>query len=103
MRFLVAFGIAGLLAGCASHDATPAQHWIVTYYDRNGDGVVDYELHTLGSGHADADWALIDRKFSGHYDLRIHWGYVVEKKKVDIPVPKKATITPGKPLTYHAV
>ena len=22
----------------------------------NGDGIVDYELHTLGSGHADADW-----------------------------------------------
>ena len=75
----------------------------MTYYDRNGDGVIDCELHTLGSGHADADWALIDTKFSGNYDLRIHWGYVLEKKKVDIPVPKKAEITPGKPPTYHAV
>jgi len=44
-----------------------------------------FELHTLGRGHADADWALSDTKFRGRYDLRIHWGYVLEKKRVDIP------------------
>jgi hypothetical protein len=70
-------------------------------YDRNGDGIVDYELHTLGSGHADADWALIDTKFRGRYDLRVHWGYVFEKRPVDIPVPKHVKITPGKPPKYY--
>jgi len=59
--------------------------------------MVDYELHNLGSGHADADWALIDTKFRGRYDLRIHWGYVLEKRSVDMLVPKDVKITPGKP------
>ena len=103
MRRLAAFGIVLLLAGCASHDTPPPEHWTVTYYDRNHDGIVDYELHTLGRGMADADWVLIDTQFRGRYDLRVHWGYVLEKKKVDIPVPKNVKITPGKPPKYHSV
>ena len=104
MRLLAAFALAGLLASCASHDAPPTEHSTVTYYDRNGDGIVDYELHTLGSGQADTDWALIVTKFRGRYHLRIQWGYVLEKKKVDIPVPKNVKITPGKPPKYpHSV
>jgi hypothetical protein len=95
--------VVSLLLSCASHDVLPPEHWIVTYYDRNHDGIVDYELHTLGRGMADADWALIDTNFTGHYDLRIHWGYVLEKTKVDIPVPKKVQITPAKPPKYHTV
>jgi len=65
--------------------------------------MVDYELHTLGPHMADADWALIDTKFIGRYDLRIHWGYVLEKKKVDLAVPKNVKITPGKNPKHHAV
>jgi hypothetical protein len=101
MRFLVQLGLFIILASCASNDRSGPENWVVTSYDRNGDGIVDYELHTLGTGHADADWALIDTKFSGHYDLRVHWGYVFEKKKVDMPVPKNVKITPGKPPNYH--
>jgi hypothetical protein len=95
MRRLGFVALALLLASCASHDTLPPKRWVVTYYDRNHDGVVDFELHTLGKGHADADWALSDTKFRGCYDLRIHWGYVLEKKRVDIPVPKGVNITPG--------
>jgi len=103
MRRLTAFGIAMLVAGCASHDTSPPEHWTVTYYDRNHDGIVDYEVHTLGRGMADADWALVDTKFRGRYDLRVHWGYVLEKKKVDIPVAKDVKIMPGRPPKYHTV
>jgi len=97
MRHLGFPALTALLAACASHDTPPAERWVVTYYDRNHDGIVDFELHTLGSGHADADWALSDTKFRGRYDLRIHWGYVLEKRRVDIPVPKGVNITPGQP------
>ena len=98
MRHLELVALAALLASCASHDASPPpERWLVTYYDRNHDGIVDFELHTLGSGHADADWALSDTKFRGRYNLRIHWGYVLEKKTMNIPVPKGVKITPGQP------
>jgi hypothetical protein len=40
---------------------------------------------------------LIDTKFRGRYDLRVHCGIVLEKKPVDIPVPRHLKITPGKP------
>lgn len=103
MRFLAAFGVVALLASCASHDTPLTEQWTVTYYDRTGDGIVDYELHTLGSGHADADWALIDMQFRGRYDLRVHWGFTLEKKKVNMPVPKRVKITPGKPPKSYKV
>jgi hypothetical protein len=85
------FALVALLAAGA-----PDADWHVTYYDRNGDGVVDYELHVLGSGHADADWALIDTNFRGRYDRRVHWGVTIERQLIDIPVPKHMKITPGK-------
>jgi hypothetical protein len=103
MRLLEAFGVIALLASCASHDTAPTGQRTITYYDRNGDGIVDYELHTLGSGHADADWALIDTRFRGRYDLRVHWGFTLEKKNVNIPVPKRVKITPGKPPKFYIV
>src|SRR5216117_1846947 len=96
MRGLRSLALAALLVSCASYEA-PRSAWHVTYYDRNGDGIIDYELHTLGGGHADADWALIDRRFRGRYDLRVHWGIALEKAHVDLPVPKGVKITPGKP------
>ena len=79
MRRVGFVALTALLVSCASHDTPTPEHWVVTYYDRNHDGIVDFELHTLGSGHADADWALSDTKFRGRYNLRIHCGYVLEK------------------------
>ena len=87
---------------CSTHETAPLENWTVTYYDRNGDGIVDYELHTLGSGHAVDEWALIDSDFNWHYDLRIHWGDVVEKKKIDLPVRKHVKITPGTPPNFNS-
>ena len=41
---------------------------VVTYYDRNHDGVVDLELHD-DPGYAHAQWGLIDTDFDGRYDV----------------------------------
>ncbi|HEX7518089.1 MAG TPA: hypothetical protein VF345_12500 [Chthoniobacterales bacterium] len=46
--------------------------------------------------------ALSDTKFRGRYDLRVHWGYVLEKKRVDLPVPKNVSITLGQPAVSKA-
>jgi hypothetical protein len=98
MRLLGRLSPLALLASCApSSNVLPQEHWVTTYYDRNHDGIVDFELHTLGRGRADADWALSDTKFRGRYDVRIHWGYVLEKKRVDLPAPKNVSINPGQP------
>jgi hypothetical protein len=32
--------------------------------------------------------------------VRYHWGYVMEKKEVDIPVPKGVKITPGSAASF---
>ncbi len=66
-----------------------------TYYDRNNDGKVDFELHRLPGG-SDTDWALCDTQFRGRYDLRIGHN-LLEKKPVDIPVATNVPITPGPP------
>ena len=73
-----------------------AYDYVITYYDRNHDGVVDFELHHLPGG-ADADWALSDTKFRGRYNLRIAWSFTLVREKVDMPVPKDVEITRGKP------
>ena len=97
MRVLAMFFAVALLASCAPTSPLPEQHWVTRYYDRNHDGIVDFEIHTLGRGHHDAAWALSDTKFSGRYDQRVHWGIVLEKTRVDIAVPKNVPITPGRP------
>jgi hypothetical protein len=85
MRRFAAFCVAALLVGCASYDVPPPENWTITYYDRNGDGIVDYELHTLGRGMADADWALIDTKFRGRYDLAFIGDTFSRRKKWIFP------------------
>jgi hypothetical protein len=104
MRRLWLFALTALLASCATKRYAPIggpeQH--NAYYDRNGDGVVDYELHTISRDHADGDWALVDTKFRGRYDREILWDHGIKKARVDIPVPKNVKITPGKPPKYYA-
>jgi TonB family protein len=70
--------------------------WRVTYYDRNHDGIVDFELHDL-PGAADTAWALSDTKFRGRYDVRLKFGYALKRERVNLPVPKNVKITKGKP------
>jgi hypothetical protein len=91
--------LAGFLVGCAPTVVVPRQppEEHVTYYDRNHDGLVDYELHVYGSGHFDQDWALVDTKFRGRYDLRVGWSIVIKKDPADAAIPKNVKITPGGP------
>jgi hypothetical protein len=121
MRVVFLLPTIALLVGCATNARTPdaassgavdppvrseityaepikslASRYVTTYYDRNHDGVVDFELHTIPGGH-DTNWALSDTHFQGRYDLQIRWGYVLGKKAVDLPVPLNVTITPGQP------
>jgi hypothetical protein len=97
--------LAGLiLSACASSNtaqeiAALQARYVVTYYDRNHDGVVDFELHDI-PGTADAAWALSDTKFRGRYDVRLKFGYAFERERVDIPVPKHVKLTKGKPPVF---
>jgi hypothetical protein len=93
-----------LVCGCASHSDEKAlaeleKRYVITYYDRNYDDRVDFELHHLPGG-ADADWAYCDTKFRGRYDLKIKWSYTIVREPVNIPVPRNVKITPGKPQVY---
>ena len=91
------------LGGCAGSDtadiAALEKRYIVTYYDRNRDGVVDFELHDIPR-MADDAWALSDTKFKGRYDVRLKFGYAFERERVSLPVPTNVKITPGKPPVF---
>ena len=95
--------LIALISSCASPDHSTAsgieKRYVTTYYDRNHDGVVDFEFHDI-PGAADAAWALSDTKFAGRYDVRLKFGYAFERESVSIPVPKHVKITPGKPPVF---
>lgn len=59
----------------------------VWYYDRNGDGKVDRELHHY-IDTSDADWELLDDDYNGRYERKIHYGFTGTETPVDIPVPE---------------
>ena len=100
--------LAATLAACASSDtqdqiAALRKREVVTYYDRNHDGLVDFELHDI-PGMADAAWALSDTKFRGRYDVRLKFGYAFQRERVDIPVPKNVKVTQRKAASvYHPI
>jgi hypothetical protein len=56
-----------ILTAALALDACSRQR-VVNYYDRNHDGVVDFELHD-DPGYAHAQWGLIDTDFDGRYDV----------------------------------
>ena len=100
MHHSLSLGVAAILAACAvPRSAIDDEHGVVTYYDRNRDGRVDFELHEI-PGTADAAWALSDTKFRGRYDVRLKYGYVFERERVDLPVPQNVQITPGRPPVF---
>jgi hypothetical protein len=100
MRLAALSFVALFVAACASDDEATRheieKRYVVKYYDRNHDGVVDLELHDI-PGAADAAWVLVDTKFTGRYDLRVQWSVAVTQERVDIPVPRNVHITPGQP------
>ena len=102
MRKFLALSTAAALIGCASQSEaihSPSGDWsdqaIVTYYDRNHDGIVDYEFHDFGC--CDRNWGLVDTDFNGRYDLRLQWGYSFEQNPVDAPVAIGVTISTDEP------
>jgi hypothetical protein len=101
--FAVSVVVVALFLGCGAPDDVASRgfqnRYVTTYYDRNHDGVVDFELHNV-PGAADAAWALSDTKFRGHYDVRLKFGYVFQREKVNLPVPKNVKITPGEPPVF---
>src|SRR5882757_9519661 len=75
-----------LLFGCAPYSNTLESREQVFYYDRNGDGKVDEEVHHY-HGVADADWELRDDNYGGRYTKKFVYGSTVMESVVDIPVP----------------
>jgi hypothetical protein len=99
-RFAWITALPLFLTGCAAPLSLPQQdREVTTYYDRNHDGVVDFELHET-PGVADAGWALSDTKFDGRYDVRLKFGYVFSRERIDKAVPKNVSITKGKPPVF---
>ncbi|MEY2579553.1 MAG: hypothetical protein QOI49_2377 [Verrucomicrobiota bacterium] len=100
MRLAIVASLVALLTSCVG-PTSPLErdHYVITYYDRNHDGIVDFELHRL-PGTADSTWALSDTKFKGRYDVRLKFGYAFERESVRLPVPKHVKITPGKPPVF---
>lgn len=74
----------------------PDPRYVTIYYDRNQDGIVDVEYHRLPGG-ADTNWALVDTKFHGHFDLKIELGVARKETRVSFSVPRNVPIRPGKP------
>jgi hypothetical protein len=87
-------------SACAPHTkpvhSDPRERYVTTYYDRNGDGRVDYEFHDI-PGWADDEWAMRDTDFDGFYDVRYDMGYPGGKSRVHISVPSGVRITTGRP------
>jgi hypothetical protein len=69
---------------------------LVTYYDRNSDGVADFELHEPPYCD-DCIWALVDIDFNGRYERRVNWSVGIIHTEVDMPVPDKVELDPGSP------
>ena len=91
MASLVAF-----LASCPIALGSPEKHTVVTYYDRDRDGIADYELHHVRKTTY-LSFVLIDSKYSGRYDVRMSLAYPYNSERVNLPVPRHVKITPGMP------
>jgi hypothetical protein len=83
-----------------SSSVATSDRGLITYYDRNNDGRVDYELHDFGC--CDRNWALVDTDFSGRYDLELRWGYAFVERPADAPVATGFSISAGDPLSFSA-
>ncbi len=96
--------VALVVAGCASlpqraprSSTGVGEPGLVTYYDRNHDGRVDYEYHDVGC--CDRNWALMDTDFDGRYDVMRRWGYGYSEAATDSPVPTGVLISSPDPAT----
>jgi hypothetical protein len=83
-----------LLPACALWTRQENDGYRIRYFDRNGDGRVDLEVHTF-PGAADADWQLCDDNYDGRFEKRVVFGVGVSEQKVDLPVPANVRISHG--------
>lgn len=91
---LIFLAVAVALGSGCARDAKPDESMDdalkrigrISYYDRNGDGKVDEEMHRY-VGVQDADWALRDDDYNGRFEKKIRWGIGVFESAVDLPVP----------------
>lgn len=68
MRFAILASLVALLGSCAVPGNPPDNRSVTTYYDRDNDGVVDYELHRVPRTDY-WTWALVDTRRTGRYDV----------------------------------
>jgi hypothetical protein len=78
-------------ACCSKHGDSLDGREQISYYDRNGDGKVDLEIHHY-LGVADADWSLQDDDYNGRYEKKILYGVGIIKSAVNLPVPTNVLI-----------
>ena len=103
MSKLLALAVFFQFAGCASagdqgsvRASSASAVADISYFDRNGDGTSDFELHRP-AGCDDCDWALVDGDFDGRYDTRVVWSFGVEREAADLQVPIDVPLTAGQP------
>lgn len=96
MRLSIFTAAILVLAICSIAHSSAEDRDVVTYYDRNGDGVVDYELHRVRNT-VYLSYALIDSKYRGRYDQKMKLAYPYNSDRVDIPVPRHVKFIRGMP------
>ena len=96
MRLSIFTATALVLAICSIAHSSAEDRDVVTYYDRNRDGIADYELHQV-PGTTYWTWALIDSKFTGRYDVRLKLAYPFDRERVNLPVPRHVKVISGMP------
>lgn len=96
IRCKIVASFVSFLASCAIAAGSPEDRSVVTYYDRNRDGIADYELHQV-PGTTYWTWAYVDSKFTGRYDVRLKLVYPFDQDRVNIPVPRHVKLIPGVP------
>ena len=96
MRSPLFFAVVLVLTMRALALASPKDQSVVTYYDRNRDGIADCEVHQV-RGTVYLSYVLFDSKFKGRYDQKMMLGYPYNNERVDIPVPGHVKVIPGMP------
>jgi hypothetical protein len=96
MRLSIFAAAALVLAICSIAQSSAEERDAVTRYDRNGDGVVHYELHRVRNS-VYRSYALIDSKYTGRYDQKMKLAYPFNSDRVDIPVPRHVKFIRGMP------
>ena len=90
--------LMAVFTGCALQNSDRVnQRWVTTYYDRNHAEPWISRCILLAPVMPTPIGLWSTPGFRGRYDLRINFGFVPEKKRVNVLVPKDVKITLGQP------